>query len=332
MIGISNSKILVRSLDGEVLQALESMANASDRSLEAEARYALRSWVQPILVSQERSERRVQLSQRLGTALAQINDAASLRWRPSHVAQGIDEPLAGPVEDWFLGRIEPTFEQLAKIAEFLGVDRRWLQHGDGHPFPVDNVRLSEDPAQAVRWLLNLPDEPHAPLGSYQPAPPFPEMTRLIFVRSASEAGALAIVKQRDGYRCKSYMTPTHVSDVIGAGGEAQLMALSVTLELLYKLSPKPSFSVTSWIVPDKSFSALVAGQLHPLSLKAGNSNQPWWEDFWDESMASKNAYWKGWGEITARIRRAVDRTDRLAKQRALIRAGEHPALSMLDSR
>ena len=61
MIGISNSKILVRSLDGEVLQALESMANASDRSLEAEARYALRSWVQPILVSQERSERRVQL-------------------------------------------------------------------------------------------------------------------------------------------------------------------------------------------------------------------------------------------------------------------------------
>ena len=33
-----------------------------------------------------------------------------------------------------------------------------------------------------------------------------------------------------------------------------------------------------------------------------------------------------------RIRRAADRTDRLAKQRALIRAGEHPALSMLDSR
>lgn len=49
-------------------------------------------------------------------------------------------------------------------------------------------------------------------------------------------------------------------------------------------------------------------------------------------MANKNTYWKGWGAITARIRRAVDLTDRLAKQRALIRAGEHPALSMLDSR
>lgn len=328
---IGSNKILVRNLDGDVLKALETMAGASDRSLEAEARHALRSWVQPLLVSRERSERRVQLSQRLSTALAQVNEVAGMQLRPSHVAQSIDEPLAGPVEDWFLARVEPTFEQLAKIAEFLGVTRRWLQHGDGNPFPVDNVRLSEDPAQAVRWLVNLPDAADAPLGSFQPAPPFPEMSRLIFVRSAATAGALAIVKQRDDYRCRTYMTPTHVSDVIGGGGEAQLIALSVTLELLYKLRPRPSFSIASWIVPDKSFSALVAGQIHPLSLKASGS-KPWWEDFWDESMAGKNNYWDGWGEITSRIQRAVERTDRLAKQRALIRSNEHPALAMLAPR
>lgn len=327
---IGSGKILVRNVDTEVLQALEAMAHTSDRSLEAEARHALRSWVQPLLISHERSERRVQLSQRLGTALAQINNVARQHWRPSHVAQGIEEPLAEPVEDWFLGRIEPTFAQLAKVSEFLGVDRQWLQHGDGCPFPVDNVRLSEDPGQAVRWLLNLPDDSRAPLGPYQPAPLFPEMERLIFVRSASETGELAIVKQRDRYRCKTFTTPTHISDVIGAGGEAQLMALSVTLELLYKLYTKrSSLSVTSWIVSEKSFSALISGQVHPLSLDDGSSNRPWWEDFWDESMMRKNAYWKGWDEITARIRRAVDKSDRLAKERALIRAGEHPAMVAL---
>jgi plasmid stability protein len=330
MSGTSN-KILVRGLGGDVLQALETLANTSDRSLEAEARHALRSWVQPLLVTKERSERLVQLSQRLSTALAQINEACRLGWRPSHVAQGIEESLAGPVEDWFLGRVEPTFEQLAKVAELLGVSRRWLQHGDGHPFPVGNVRLSEEPAQAVRWLLNLPEDPKAPLGLHQPPPPFPEMQRLILVRSDSNTGQLAIVKQRDRYRCQTYMTPTHVSDVIGAGGEAQLMALSVTLELLFKLYTKRgSLTVQSWIVPEKAFSSMVAGQVHPLAVLESVPNLPWWEDFWDESRASKNGYWKGWGEITARIRRAVDLTERLAKQRALIKSGEHPALNMLS--
>ncbi|WP_342066929.1 helix-turn-helix transcriptional regulator [Achromobacter kerstersii] len=281
------------------------------------------------MVSQERSDRRTQLSQRLNSVLAQINDATRRRWRPSHVAQAIGASLAEPAEDWFLGRTEPTFEELAKVADFLGVSARWLQHGDGEPFLVGNVRLSEDPAQAVRWLLNRPDDPLAPLGPFQPASSFPELQRLIFVRSSSEAGELAIIKQRDDYRCETFRTPTHVSDVIGAGGEAQLMALSVTLQLLYKLySRPPSLPVTSWILPEKSFSALIAGRVHPLSFDDGSSVRLWWEDFWDESMTGRNSYWTGWSEITARIRRAIDLTDRVAKERELIRTGEHPALTV----
>lgn len=332
MVGGGN-KILVRGLDSEVLQALLVMADASDRSLEAEARTAIRSWVQPLLISQERSERRTQLSQRLARALAEVNEVGRLGWRPSHVAQGIGSACAEPTEEWFLGRAEPTFAQLEEVADLLGVNRAWLQHGDGHPFPVGDVRLSEDPSQAVRWLLNFPDEPEAPLGPYQPVPAFPEMKRLVFVRSAGKTGALAIVKQRDDYRCKTYMTPTHVSDEIGAGGEAQLMALSVTLELLYKLYSKAGTPpVTSWIVQEKDFSRLIAGQVHPLSLDNGSVTQLWWEDFWDDSMKGRNTYWSGWGEITARIGKAISLTERLDKQRALIRSGEHPGLTMLRTR
>lgn len=332
MIG-GGSKILVRNLDSEVLEALTVMANASDRSLEAEARYAIRSWVQPLLVSQERSERRAQLSQRLGTALAEINEVGRLGWRPSHVAQGIGAACAERTEEWFLARAEPTFEELGKVADLLGVNHAWLQHGDGHPFPVGNVRLSEDPGQAARWLLNFPEAPLAPLGPHQPAPTFPEMERLIFVRSAGKTGALAIVKQRDKYRCKTYVTPTHVSDDIGSGGEAQLAALSVTLELVHKLYAKVCTPpVTSWIVPEKAFSALIGGQIHPLSLDDGTVTKLWWEDFWDVTMTSRHAYWSGWSEITSRIGKAISRTERLDKQRALIRAGEHPGLTALVSR
>lgn len=328
MIG-SSGKILVRNLDGAVLQALEAMATASDRSLEAEARHALRSWVRPLLVSEERSERRAQVAQRLDTVLTQINDATRLGWRPSHVAQGIDAPLVEPVEDWFMGRTEPTLHDLEKVADLLGVNRRWLQHGDSQPFPVFSMRLSEDPGEAVRWLLNRPADLKAGIGQVQQSPSNQELKRLILVRSASDEGELAIVKQLDNYRCETFTTSTHISDKIGAGGEAQLMALSLTLQLLYKIYTKPpSPHVTSWILSEKSFSALVGGRAHPRSFDDSSVVRPWWEDFWDESMVAKNNYWKGWIEITSRIRHAIDATDRLAKERDLIRTGEHPMLKI----
>lgn len=76
-----------------------------------------------------------------------------------------------------------------------------------------------------------------------------------------------------------------------------MMALSVTLELLYKLYSKAGTPpVTSWIVQEKDFSRLIAGQVHPLSLDNGSVTQLWWEDFWDDSMKGRNTYWSGWGD------------------------------------
>ena len=232
MIG-SSGKILVRNLDGAVLQALETMSTASDRSLEAEARHALRCWVRPLLVTEERSERRAQVAQRLDNVLTQINEATRLGWRPSHVAQEIGAPLVEPVEDWFMGRTEPTLHDLAKVADLFGVNRRWLQHGDGQPFPVTSMRLSEDPGEAVRWLLNRQADSKAVTGPNEQSPSNKELDRLILVRSASAEGQFAIVKQLDNYRCETFITPTHISDQIGAGGEAQLMALFLKVKLIY---------------------------------------------------------------------------------------------------
>ncbi len=324
-------KILVRNIDRDVLEGLQTMAEASDRSVEAEARQALRSWVQPQQVAKGSSDRRIELSRRLTTALQQINAAARFQWRPSHVAQGIEEPLAGPVEDWFLGHTEPTFEQLAKVAEFLGVERRWLQHGDGWPFPVHNSNLCRVLEPAVRWLINLPPSPEARAGESQP-PPLPEMQRLIFVRSNSIYGELAIVKQRDDYRCVTYSTTLHVSREVGRGGEVSLAWFSVALELLYKLSERARLpKITSWIVPKDSFSRLLEGNLHPLSLESpAMPGLHWWADFWDEEMETKGNHWDGWGKATAYTREVVEDEKDLAQERKLIRSGEHPALAMLN--
>lgn len=324
-----SNKILVRGLEDDVFYALESMARASDRSLEAEARHALRNWVQPVLNKEERSARCKQLSQRLDSSLEQINSATRKRWRPSHIAEAIGESTVESVENWYLGWEEPTFQQLQRIAEHLGLSRNWLHHGDGAPFPVGDVRLSEDPTKAARWLLNLPADPQTSPQSDQPAPPFPGLKRLILVRAADELGSFAIVKQRDDHRCVTYRTGMNISEEIGATGEAQLMALSVTLELLCKLPKGGVPLITSWIVPDKMFNALRAGTIHPLSLDDGSVTKLWWEDFWDESMSNSKTYWHRWPEITTRICKAVDVTKRLAHEREQIRTGDHPALTTL---
>ena len=47
MMGDKAGKLLIRGIDSEVLKQLELMAKESERSLEAEARFALRSWACP---------------------------------------------------------------------------------------------------------------------------------------------------------------------------------------------------------------------------------------------------------------------------------------------
>lgn len=329
MIGEKLGKILVRGIAPEVLAQLDAMAKSNERSLEAEARYALRSWVQPAFVEKEQSVRREQLSIRLTTALAEVNGIVrGSGIRPSHLAKAIGEAYAEPAENWFLGREEPSFGQLEKIAEILGVNSSWLLHGDGDPFPVESHRLSEDPAEAARWLLDfsdLPQQPSVRFSRYKE-----DSKRIIFVRSAAATGGLIVVKQRATHRCITYNTPTNVSDSIGAGGEAQLRALFVTLELLYKVFGRGDVSIQSWVIPDHDFLAIIGGEIHPLSVeKQGEYQCPWWEDIWDEAEVSRRGYWDGWQGIAARIQNSITRNTRLNEFRSQVRDGTHPSIADL---
>lgn len=80
-------KISLRNIPMHVFQALESMADSHDRSIEAEARQAIHAWVEPMSVKEERSARRQEVAERLSRLLQLINaDCHSHKFRPSHVA------------------------------------------------------------------------------------------------------------------------------------------------------------------------------------------------------------------------------------------------------
>ena len=153
-------RILIRGIADEVLMALEQMAAQHDRPLEGEARFALRSWGQSLLLQRKQTNRRAEVAERLSQLLEAIQSTeTTAALKPSHIAERIGESHAEEVERWFAGETEPSFRQLDAIAADLGAVPAWLRHGDGRPFPVTEERLPENPADAVAWLIEATPSP-----------------------------------------------------------------------------------------------------------------------------------------------------------------------------
>ncbi len=307
------SKLSVRNIPDQIFRALEGLASRHDRSTEAEARQAIRAWVGPALVQEDRNTRRKQVAERLNQMLKQINAG---RRGPaitaSHIAEAIHEERAEDVEDWFLGEKEPTFSQLAAVAKFLGVAPAWLKHGDDRLFPVKDVRLSEDPFEAVDWLLSWSPSPSGADGS---------LKTLHLVRADSKDGELYIVKESSDRHFMTFTTPIHVSEVIGDGGERSLAALFVTLELLYKRHTSVTGTVFGHVLSSDDVAQLVSGKTNPATLLTENSRSMWWEDIWDGSMREKREYWPGWTSLYRRIEGVIAERKHLNGQRLQIRRG-----------
>lgn len=309
------AKISLRNIPQEVFNALESLALRHDRSTEAEARQAVRAWVEPFFVREERNTRSREVAERLIRLMEQVNyDMRGTKLRPSHVAQRLGEPKAGDVEDWFLGEKESTFEQLARISTLFGVRAEWLQHGDGCIYPVAHHRLSESPVPAVDWLTAWDTEGHES-GD--------KLKTLHLIRSTSDAGELYVVKESNQGRYRIYYTPTHISEHIGAGGEAMLRALFVTLELLYKRCTQTTkYAVKGHLLRPTDVSTLTNGNTNPSAVLLDGTDSMWWEDCWDRSMVEKLEYWPGWHSLCDRVERVIALDKHLSEIRDQIRKGD----------
>ncbi len=133
-------------LPAELKQQIEASAKDANRSMNAdivvrlqdsfnnESRDILRSVhaLEAVLLrNSSLSTRRTEVSQRLRQLLEQVNHVRRGRpFQPSHIAQAIGAEYAEIVENWFAGKLEPSFSQLASIATYLGCNIAWLQHGD----------------------------------------------------------------------------------------------------------------------------------------------------------------------------------------------------------
>ena len=301
----NNGKITVRSLPSEVLTALSLLSEQNDRSLEAEARQALKTWVKPTLAHHEHSLRVAELSQRLAFLKKELEKLwPTKRVSPSRIAEALSWSYAEPVELWFSGKIEPSLAELTQLSELFGCSKDWLIHGEGQPYAAMYTRIPEDGKAGSEFLLSPSDSKETP--------------SIHLVRSKSEAGEFLFVKEYSVWSSKAFCTPYHISEVIGNGGESSLASLSLVLKYLYKewtTGKASDVSVAGYLVSEDSYSKLISGESHPLNIIKNAEKSCWWEDFWDESQFSKQNYWDGWSNITRRIYNVVESSPRLKEQR-----------------
>jgi hypothetical protein len=258
-----------------------------------------------------------EVSTRLNRLLEEVNADRYEKIRPSHVAQMLGEDHAVEVEDWFRGKKTPAFTKLLDIAGLFGVEAKWLQHGDGHIYPVESLELPRNPFEAANRLLNWESGED-------------KLEALHLIRAMDEAGSLYVVKQSKQGRFQIHHTPIHVSEVIGATGEANLMSLFVTLELLYKgrRADGYAYRVIGHQLTKEDVFTLIKGNTNP-GLFLDNGRSTWWEDIWDQEM-NGNDYWLGYHSLRDRIERGIASSTHLTQWRENIRSGKLPPDSSIS--
>ncbi|OFC37631.1 FitA-like ribbon-helix-helix domain-containing protein [Acidithiobacillus caldus] len=273
------SQILIRGIADQTITALKSLAKQHNRALEAEARQALSQWVDANTAA---DTTRAQIAARLRYCLEEINGAPNVtNWSVTRIAEAIGERSAPAVAGWFAGEEDAPFTGINAIANTLGVRADWLKHDDGHLFQIEEKRLSQDPYEAVDWLLRWDDEDSS------------QLKALYLIRAKTKCGELYIVKQSKLDHVKIYHTPLHISDQIGAGGTAMLGAFFLTLKLLYKRDISARVQVSSLMLDSDEIKLMMTGNKHPLKI-IRNSRSLWWQDIWDPKMRDNlDAYWDG---------------------------------------
>jgi plasmid stability protein len=307
-------KLTVRSLAPDVFAALTELAQQHDRSLEAEARQAIRAWVQPQLARASATRRADLVGQRLSYLLAEAQQVA--RGRPptvSKIAAAAGYTHASDLEDWFAGDVEPSFGDLTRLAALFGCAADWLLHGEGTPYNPLPQRIPENPTQAVQVLLTPVTAGGRP----------PEIHLL---RSTAPEGDFAFIRREGEFSAQTFRTPYRLSEDVGGGGQISQAWLALGLQALYRAySERSEVDVKGYLVEPAAFSELLEGRRHPLNVLADArvATSTWWEDIGDPTQRGRNRYWDGWDDLISRIDRHIDGNRAMAAARAQLQSIEN---------
>lgn len=166
------------------------------------------------------------------------------------------------LEDFFLGKAEPTIEFVKEYAYTFGINEEWLLEGKGEPF-YNNFNLSEsDPYKYVKLINELNPK------------------NIYFIKNDSEIAQFFIVLQINNWKYITLRKTYHLSSHVGGEGSSQIYGF---YKLINELRTTHYTLCQGVILKNKDFDDLLYGKKFQQKYFNFFKKQInyWWDDFTD---------------------------------------------------
>ena len=286
------AKINQRSINAETMSRLYD-SFVMDNNIHLEAAKVIENFLQ----ARTPTQRKKDVAERLTFLFNQIKKSKYFdQLTIAELAYKIDENSADSAESWFRAEMEPTFNQLERIADFLSANSNWLLFGKERPFKVESFRFDEDLDKDLRWLLT-PNPEKAFLKNQS-------VREVKFLRSLNAEGSLIVAKLYSNQYLECFHTPYHVSDITGIGGYNSLLYLYLLFKTLKKYHSSYHYpNIDSFLISEEAAKKIWSEETHPLPLIDQLRQIPWMDDLTDASYnrSLDEFYWQGFDLLRSRL-------------------------------
>lgn len=286
------AKINQRSINAETMSRLYD-SFVMDNNIHLEAAKVIENFLQ----ARTPTQRKKDVAERLIFLFNEIKKSKFFNELTiAELAYKIDENSADSAESWFKAEMEPTFNQLEKIADFLSANSNWLLFGKEKPFKVESFRFDEDLDKDLKWLLT-PNPKKAFLKDHS-------VQEVKLLRSLNAEGSLLIAKLYSNHYLECFHTPYHISEVNGVGGYNSLLYLCLFFKTLKKYHGSLRHpSIYSFVISEELTNQIWSEEVHPLPLIDQLHQIPWMDDLADKlpERSLDEFYWQGFDLLRSRL-------------------------------
>ncbi len=286
------AKINQRSINSETMSRLYD-SFVMDNNIQIEAAKVIENFLQ----ARTPTQRKKDVAERLSFLFKEIKKSKYFNQLTiAELAYKIGENSADSAESWFKAEMEPTFNQLEKIADFLSSNPNWLLFGKERPFKFESFRFDENLENDLRWLLTS--------NSKKPFLKDHKVKEVKFLRSLNPEGSLIIGKLYTNSYLECFHTSYHISDVTGVGGYNSLLYLCLLFKTLNKYSNSYHHpSIYSYLISEEVTKQIWSEEVHPLPLIDQLHQTPWMDDLADKlpNRSLDEFYWQGFDLLRSRL-------------------------------
>lgn len=281
-----------RSINAETMSRLYD-SFVMDNNIHLEAAKVIENFLQ----ARTPTQRKKDVAKRLNYLLKEIKKSRGFEeLTVAELAYKIGESSADSAESWFKAEMEPTFNQLEQIANFLSANSNWLLFGKERPFKVESLNFVQNIDRDIKWLLT--SNPEKEFLKNQ------SVKEVKFIRCLNTEGSLIVAKLYSNQYIECFRTSYHISEATGVTGYNALLYLCLLFKTLKKYHDSYRHpDIYSFVMPEEMAKKIWLEETHPLPLIDQLCSRPWMDDLADilPNRSLDKFYWQGFDVLRSRL-------------------------------